>query len=313
MSTKKILVLGGAGYLGSVFTEKLISLNYEVTVIDRFIFGQNSLNHLCHNPNLNIENLDVRNLDDIKKFITKSDVIFPLAAYVGAPLCKKDPVGAELINLKSIRDLLTIISKNQYLIMPTTNSAYGSGNKENYCDESSPLNPISKYAIDKVEIEKRIMERENSISLRLATVFGMSPRMRLDLLVNDFVYRAYKDKYIVLFESHFKRNYIHVKDVSKVFLHSMCNFEIMKNQIYNVGLSSANISKLELCQLIKKYISDFVVLEESMKKDEDQRNYIVSNKKIEQTGYIPDYSIEDGIKELIKGYKYLQKTGHSNI
>ncbi|WP_089697991.1 NAD-dependent epimerase/dehydratase family protein [Candidatus Pelagibacter communis] len=313
MNDKKILILGGAGYLGSVFTEHLLREKFKVTVIDRFIFGQDSLNHLCHDQNLDILNSDVRNLLNIKKYVAESDIIFPLAAYVGAPLCNKDPIGADLINHKSIIDLLSIISNNQYLIMPTTNSAYGTGNENNYCDENSPLNPISKYAIDKVEIEKKLMERENSISLRLATVFGMSPRMRLDLLVNDFVYRAFKDKYVVLFESHFKRNYIHVKDVSKAFLHSMNNFEMMKGQIYNVGLSNANLSKLELCKLIKKYIKDFVILEENLKKDEDQRNYIVSNEKIEKTGYLPDYSVDDGIKELIKGYAYLQKTGHSNI
>lgn len=310
---KNILVLGGAGYIGSVFVESLLNKNYKVTVVDNFFYSQNSLNHLCNNDNLDIINLDVRNISELKKILKNFDFIFPLAAYVGAPLCNKDPIGAKLINYNSIIDLLNIISKDQILIMPTTNSAYGSGNKDNYCDENTKLKPISKYAIDKVEIEKKVMSRKNSISLRLATVFGMSSRMRLDLLVNDFVYRAVTDKFIVLFESHFTRNYIHVRDVSNVFIHSMENYDKMKGEIYNVGLSNANLTKFELCKKIKSFIPDFVILEEKIKKDEDQRNYIVSNKKIENTGFVPEFSIEDGIQELIKGYKYLKKTGHSNV
>ena len=310
---KNILVLGGAGYIGSVFVESLLNKNYKVTVVDNFFYSQNSLNHLCNNDNLDIINLDVRNISELKKILKNFDFIFPLAAYVGAPLCNKDPIGAKLINYNSIIDLLNIISKDQILIMPTTNSAYGSGNKDNYCDENTKLKPISKYAVDKVEIEKKVMSRKNSISLRLATVFGMSSRMRLDLLVNDFVYRAVTDKFIVLFESHFTRNYIHVRDVSNVFIHSMENYDKMKGEIYNVGLSNANLTKFELCKKIKSFIPDFVILEEKIKKDEDQRNYIVSNKKIENTGFVPEFSIEDGIQELIKGYKYLKKTGHSNV
>jgi nucleoside-diphosphate-sugar epimerase len=312
---KKILVLGGAGYIGSVFVEYLLSnqLNVEVTVIDNFMFGQSSLNHLLRHKNLNIENMDVRNISNIKELVIKADVIFPLAAFVGAPMCKKDPIGAELVNYKFVIDLLKIISPKQILIMPTTNSAYGSGDEKNYCDETSVLNPISKYAIDKVKVEKEILQRENSISLRLATVFGMSPRMRTDLLINDFVYKAVNDKYIVLFESHFKRNYIHVADVSRAFVHCLENFKSMKNHIYNVGLSNANLSKLEICKIIKKYIHDFVILEENLRKDEDQRNYIVSNKKIENSGFFPKFSIEDGIIELIKGYKFIKKFGYSNI
>tara|TARA_A100001234_G_C12632908_1_gene389019 strand:+ start:10 stop:945 length:936 start_codon:yes stop_codon:yes gene_type:complete len=310
---KNILVLGGAGYIGSVFVESLLNKNYKVTVVDNFFYSQNSLNHLCNNDNLDIINLDVKNISELKKILKNFDFIFPLAAYVGAPLCNKDPIGAKLINYNSIIDLLNIISKDQILIMPTTNSAYGSGNKDNYCDENTKLKPISKYAIDKVEIEKKVMSRKNSISLRLATVFGMSSRMRLDLLVNDFVYRAVTDKFIVLFESHFTRNYIHVRDVSNVFIHSMENYDKMKGEIYNVGLSNANLTKFELCKKIKSFIPDFVILEEKIKKDEDQRNYIVSNKKIENTGFVPEFSIEDGIQELIKGYKYLKKTGHSNV
>ena len=197
--------------------------------------------------------------------------------------------------------------------MPTTNSAYGTGDKNNFCDENSPLNPISSYAKEKVEVEKILLNHENSISFRLATVFGFSPRMRIDLLVNDFTYRAVKDKYIVLFESKFKRNYIHVRDVSLAFLHAINNFESMKNQIFNVGLSDANISKFELCKMIQNFIPDLVIFEEQFKKDEDQRNYIVSNAKIESSGFKPKYTLNQGILELIKGYKMLKSYSHGNV
>ena len=197
--------------------------------------------------------------------------------------------------------------------MPTTNSAYGKGDENNFCDEKSILNPISTYAKEKVKVEKIVMEHENAISFRLATVFGFSPRMRIDLLVNDFTYRAVKDKYLVLFESKFKRNYIHVRDVTRAFLHAIINFEKMKNQIFNVGLTDANISKLELCKKIKKFLPDFIFFEERYKKDEDQRNYIVSNKKIEATGYKPQYNLDDGIVELIKGYQMLKNNIHGNF
>ena len=209
--------------------------------------------------------------------------------------------------------MITEVSKDQMIIMPTTNSAYGTGDKNNFCDEKSPLNPISKYAVDKVEIEKLLMERENSISYRLATVFGMSPRMRIDLLVNDFTYRAYHDSALVIFEGHFKRNYIHVRDVVNAFKHALNNMQSMKSEIFNVGLSDANLSKIELCQEIKKHLPNFTFVEEKIKKDPDQRNYIVSNDKIEKTGFIPKYSLSDGIKELIKGYAMLKNQSFGNF
>ena len=197
--------------------------------------------------------------------------------------------------------------------MPTTNSAYGTGDKNNFCDEESELKPISNYAIEKVEVEKKLMNLENVVSFRLATVFGMSPRMRIDLLVNDFVLRAVYDKFIVLFESSFKRNYVHVRDVSDLFLYSIKNYEKFKNNIFNVGLSNANLSKKELCLKIKEQIKDFVIFEENFQKDVDQRNYIVSNKKLEGTGFKMSQSIEDGIKELIKGYQSISYKNYSNI
>ena len=309
----KVLVTGGSGYIGSILTDLLLKNKFKVTVVDNFMYNQTSLNHLCSNKNLEIINSDVRNIDVRKKYILKSDLIIPLAAIVGAPACDKDPINSKSINKESILDLFKIVSNNQSIIMPTTNSAYGSGDDNNLCDEKSPLNPISTYAKDKVHIEEVLMQKENVISLRLATVFGMSPRMRLDLLVNDFVYRAVNDKFIVLYESHFKRNYIHVSDVSKAFIHSINNFENMKSEIYNVGLSDANLSKKELCEKIKLRIDDLNIINNDYNKDPDQRNYIVSNKKIEKAGFAPLVSIEEGIDELIKGYCFIKKNLFGNI
>ena len=309
----KILVTGGAGYLGSTMVPKLLDIGHRVTVVDNFMFGQSSLNHICNNKNFDVINGDVRIESHMRALVSDADVIIPLAALVGAPLCDKDPVGAKTINNDSIMLLLDLASKDQHILMPTTNSAYGSGDKDNFCTEESPLNPISSYAIEKVEVEKRLMERENVISFRLATVFGMSPRMRIDLLVNDFVYRAGRDKAIVLFESHFKRNYIHVRDVAKTFVHGLENFDTMKGQIFNVGLSSANISKKELCEKIQEQIPEFRIIEAAVGKDPDQRNYIVSNEKLELTGWLPDVMVEDGIRELIQGYKMLKNTVHGNV
>ncbi len=309
----KILITGGSGYIGSVLTNILLKNKFKVTVIDNFMYGQTSLNHLCLNKNLEIVNADVRNINFIKDYIIKNDLIIPLAAIVGAPACDKDPINSKLINKDSILGLFKEVSKNQLIIMPTTNSAYGSGDENNLCDEKSPLNPISSYAKDKVQIEEVLMQKENVISLRLATVFGMSPRMRLDLLVNDFVFRAVFDRYIVLYESYFKRNYIHLQDVSGAFIHSINNFDKMKSEIYNVGLSNANLSKKELCEIIKLKINDLNIIVNNFNKDPDQRNYIVSNEKIENTGFIPKISISDGIDELIKGYKYFKKNNFGNI
>ena len=308
-----ILVTGGAGFIGSVLVPDLLAEGHKVTVIDNFMYGQSSLAGVCFNKNLEIINGDIRDQRIISDNLKKADIIIPLAALVGAPLCSKDPVGAQTINHDAIMMMLKERSESQPIIMPTTNSAYGSGGHNNFCTEESPLNPISKYAIDKVEVEKTLMEMDNVISFRLATVFGMSPRMRLDLLVNDFTYRAFKDGFVVLFESSFKRNYIHVRDISRVFRHAIEKFSTMKNQIFNVGLSSANLSKFELCEKIKEQIEDFIFIDEKFKEDPDQRNYIVSNDKIERTGYIPQVTIEEGISELIKGFKMLRNNYHGNV
>jgi len=311
--TRRILVTGGAGYLGSTLVPDLLSQGYEVTVIDNFMYQQASLNHVCSNPNFKIIKGDIRILDTMKLLLSKADIVIPLAALVGAPICNLDPIGASTTNHDAIGMMVDNLSKDQIVLMPTTNSAYGTGEKDNFCTEDTPLKPISKYAIDKVEVEKRIMDRENSISFRLATVFGMSPRMRIDLLVNDFTYRAVNDNFVVLFEGGFKRNYVHVRDVSRVFQHSLENFEKMKGEIYNIGLSDANISKEELCQRIKNYLPKFIFMNAEVGKDPDQRNYIVSNEKIAKSGFITKHSLEDGIEELVKGFSMLKNTKYGNV
>jgi nucleoside-diphosphate-sugar epimerase len=310
---KNIVVTGGAGYIGSILVPELLQKGYRVTVIDNFLYKQNSLANVCHNPNFQVIKGDVRNKQIIVPLISKADIIIPLAALVGAPITKQNSIGATSINLVAMHLMLDKISKDQIVVMPTTNSAYGTGDNNNFCTEESELRPISQYATHKVEIEKRLMEFENSISLRLATVFGMSPRMRIDLLVNDFTYRAVKEGAIVLFESHFKRNYIHVRDVARAFIHVLDNHDSMRGEIYNVGLSDANLSKLELCEAIKKHVPNFIFKEENFSKDPDQRNYIVSNNKIEKTGYETAYTLDMGIEELVKGYTMLQNTRYNNI
>ena len=311
--TYNILVTGGAGYLGSTMVPDLLSAGHNVTVLDNFMFKQASLNHCAYHPNFNVIKGDLRIESTMKDLMAKADVIIALAALVGAPLCNLDPIGATTINHDAITMMLRLLSKDQIVLMPTTNSAYGAGDENNYCNEESPLRPISQYAIEKVEIEKQLMEHPNAISFRLATVFGMSPRMRIDLLVNDFTYRAVYDRFVVLFESHFKRNYIHVRDVSRVFQHALNNFINMKGEIYNAGLSNANVSKKKLCEHIQKQIPDFIFIEEKIGKDPDQRNYIVSNEKIEATGYKPEFSLDEGITELIKGYTMLRNSKYGNI
>jgi nucleoside-diphosphate-sugar epimerase len=308
-----ILVTGGAGYLGSTMVPDLLAAGHKVTVLDNFMFKQTSLNHCCYHPDFNIVKGDIRTESTIAPLLKSVDVVIPLAALVGAPLCTLDPVGATTTNHDAITLLLKLLSKNQIVLMPTTNSAYGTGDENNHCTEESPLRPISQYAIEKVSIEKELMQHPHAISFRLATVFGMSPRMRIDLLVNDFTYRAVNDRFVVLFESHFKRNYIHIRDVSRVFQHALNNYDRMRGRIFNVGLSDANVSKRELCEHIQKQLPDFVFLEAKVGKDPDQRNYIVSNAKIEATGFKPEFSLDRGISELIKGYTMIKNTRYGNV
>jgi nucleoside-diphosphate-sugar epimerase len=308
----KILITGGAGYLGSIMTGQLLNKNFEVTVLDNFMYYQNSLSTYFANSKFKVITGDVRDIDLLKHEFSKVDVVIPLAAIVGAPACDQDPVAATSINKTAIFEMLKLMSKDQLLLMPTTNSAYGQGDENNFCDENSPLNPLSQYAREKVEVEEEIMSRENSVSFRLATVFGMSPRMRLDLLVNEFVLRALKDKFVVLFEGDFKRNYVHVRDVAQAFLLALDNIDKFSGQIFNVGLSEANISKNELCAKIKEYIPDFYYTESPISKDPDQRNYVVSNDKIEKLGFKPQFGLDRGLQELIMGIATLRTRNFTN-
>ncbi len=313
MSQYKILVTGGAGYVGSTLAGELLAAGHQVTVVDNFMFHQNSLGHLCRYPGFQIVRGDVRSEKIMLPLLKEADVIIPLAALVGAPLCNRDPLAATSTNRDAIVWMAKHLSKQQRVLMPNTNSGYGIGEKAAYCTEDSPLNPISLYGIDKVAAEKAVLEFGNAISFRLVTVFGMSPRMRIDLLVNDFTYRAVTDRFIVLFEGHFRRNFVHVRDVAGAFLHGIEHFEKMKGQAYNVGLSEANVSKRELCERIKKHVPEFVIMEAPVGEDPDKRDYVVSNEKIEKTGFFAKVSLDDGIRELLKGYRMIRNTIYGNV
>ena len=310
---QSILVTGGAGYLGSILVPELLASGHRVTVLDNFMYRQNSLAQVCSNTNFDLVNGDARNVEVLKPLVAKADYVFPLAALVGAPLCDKDPIAATSTNRDAVATLAGLLSPDQRVIVPITNSGYGVGEQGNFCTEESPLRPVSLYGRDKVAAERIALARGNSISLRLATVFGMAPRMRIDLLVNDFVYRAVNDRFVVLFEARFKRNYIHIRDVARAFLHAMEKFDEMRGWPYNVGLSDANLSKAELCQRIQAQLPAFQYFEAPIGEDPDKRDYIVSNAKIEATGYRPAYSLDDGIRELIKGYRMIRNTIYGNV
>ena len=311
---ERVLVTGGAGYIGSTLVPMLLDREYQVTVVDNFMFGQDSLSAVCHNRNFELVRGDVRNKDLMRPLFSKADIIIPLAALVGAPLCDRDPLAATTTNKDAIVWMVGELGKEQRVVIPITNSGYGVGEPGKFCTEETPMRPVSLYGRDKVETERAVLNgHENAISLRLATVFGMAPRMRLDLLVNDFAYRAYYDRFIVLFEAHFKRNYIHVRDVSNAFLHAITNFETMAGEPYNVGLSDANLSKWELCERIQQQLPKFVFLESQVGKDPDQRDYIVSNEKIERTGFKPCFSLDAGIAELVKGFAMIRNSKYANM
>jgi nucleoside-diphosphate-sugar epimerase len=308
-----LLVTGGAGYLGSVMVPMLLAEGHAVTVVDRFLYDQTSLLDCCHHPQLTIVRGDARDPRLLREALAAADAIFPLACLTGAPLCAQDPEHARSVNLDAVRLVLQLRSPAQRVIFPTTNSGYGVGQDGLHCTEETPLRPISEYGRLKVEAEQAVLEAGNGITLRLATAFGVSPRMRLDLLVNDFVYRAVTDGFLVLFEGHFKRNYIHVRDIARAFLHALTNFEAMQGQPYNVGLSDANLSKRELCEVIKRQVPGFYFAEAEVGKDPDQRNYIVSNDKIEAIGFRPAVSLSQGIAELVKGYRVIRRKGFANV
>ncbi|RYZ15147.1 MAG: NAD(P)-dependent oxidoreductase [Alphaproteobacteria bacterium] len=309
----RILVTGGAGYIGSILVPRMLEQGHSVTVLDTFERGTTDLSSSCANENFNPIRGDARDTRALDELVPKHDVLIPLAALVGAPLCKQDPIAARTLNQDAVIDLVKRTSKDQIIVYPTTNSGYGVGEAGKFCTEETPLNPISLYGVTKVEAEKAVLDAGNGVTLRLATVFGMSPRMRIDLLVNDFTWRAVTDRAVVIFEGHFKRNYIHIRDVVKGFEHAIANFSDMRGEAYNLGLSEANLSKLELCARIREHVPNFVFLEAPIGEDPDKRDYIVSNDKLEATGWRPDWPLDRGIRELLRGYRMLRNSRYANV
>lgn len=308
-----ILVTGGAGYLGSVIVPRLLLEGYGVTVLDNFMYNQIALLDCCINDHLNVIKGDARDKELVTQLMKGCDAIFPLACLTGAPLCDQKPKEAEEVIIDALRIILKNRKPNQKIIYPTTNSGYGVGEKGKFCTEETPLRPVSHYGRLKVQAEKETLEAKEAITFRLATAFGVAPRMRLDLLVNDFTYQAVHVGKLELFEPHFKRNFIHVRDVADAFVHGLKNFDRMKNQAYNVGLSDANLNKRELCEEIRKHVPYFQFSENAAGKDPDKRDYIVSNEKIEKTGFHPKVSLSDGIRELVKGFQIVRERKILNV
>lgn len=309
----RILITGGAGYLGSILSEHLLAKGYCVTVLDNLMYGEQNLFHLCANQNFDFVFGDVRNEELVRSLVVKADVIIPLAAIVGAPCCELDPLLATSVNLGAIQMINRLRRPSQLIVYPTTNSGYGTQSGDVFCTEETPLEPITLYGRTKSDAEANILDSANSITLRLATVFGMSPRMRMDLLVNHFVYAALSDRYIVIFEKDFKRNYIHIRDVANCFIHCIENAPTMTGKPHNVGLDDANLSKEELALKIKEHIPEFFVHFSEIGSDPDKRNYIVSNQRLREAGFEAQYSLDDGIRELIKGYRLLGRSPRKNI
>jgi len=309
----KILVTGGAGYIGSILVQVLLKEGHTVTVLDSLLFDQTSLLDCCIDPNFEFIQGDICDHELVNGLLSKADIVIPLAAIVGVPACNHNPSLTRLVNYDAHMNIVNNVSADQKVLFPTTNSGYGIGEKDAYCTEETPLRPISQYGRTKVEMEKAFLDKGNAVTFRLATVFGMSPRMRMDLLVNDFVYRAVKDSVLVLFEEHFRRNYIHVRDVAKAFLFGIDNYDKMKSEPYNVGLSTANLTKRQLAEKIREYVPDLYIHSAKIGKDPDKRDYIVSNEKIESLGWNPDHTLDDGIQELIKGYKIIRPNRFANV
>ena len=307
----KVLITGGAGYLGSTLTKHLLEAGYSVTVLDNLMYDQVTLLHLFSNPKFQFELGDVRDKKLLQELVGLNDVIIPLAAIVGMPACKANPELTVAVNYQQVADIVEVLRDDQKLILPNTNSQYGSS--DSIITEESPFNPLSLYAKTKCDAENTMLANGNGVSLRLATVFGVSPRMRTDLLVNDFVYKSVVDGYLVLFEAHFKRNYIHVQDIARTFQFIIENYDKCKGHAFNVGLSTANLSKLELAETIKKYIPSLVIKQDDFKEDFDKRNYIVSNDKLEALGWKPIYDLDYGIKQLISAYKIVINKNNQNF
>ena len=311
--TVRVLVTGAAGYTGSILCEHLLDAGYHVVAMDNISYGQQSLFHLCSHPRFEFERGDARDEGLMERLLRDVDVVIPLAAVVGATACARDPALAESINLDAIRLLIRLRSPSQLIVYPNTNSGYGTASDQCVCTEDTPLNPISIYGRTKVEAESALLDTANTITLRLATVFGMSPRMRLDLLVNHFTHEAVTNGYIVIYEKDFKRNYVHIRDVADCYLHCIENSQRMVGQPYNLGLDEANLSKEELALVIRSYVPNFYIHFAEMGEDPDKRDYVVSNRRLEEAGFKAARSLEQGIKELIKGYRMFGRDRFSNV
>ena len=308
----RIVVTGGAGYIGSVLVPLLLNDGHEVTVVDNFLYGQTSLLDCCDRRSLTVIKGDVRDARLLAEVVPKADAVLPLACLTGAPICSRDPWTATAVNFDAIKAIAGMLSPSQMMIFPSTNSGYGVGETGIHCDEETPLRPVSLYGRLKVDVESFLLDKGVFVTFRFATLFGTSPRMRLDLLVNDFTYRAVTDRFVVLFEPHFKRNYLHVRDAARAFVHTLANYDQMKGRPYNVGLSDANLSKMELCEMIERHAPGFRIITADVGKDPDQRNYIVSNARIESTGFKPAFGLDDGIAELVKGYQIVRRNHYAN-
>lgn len=307
-----VLVTGGAGYLGSVVCEHLLTAGYRVTVIDNLMYGQLPLFHLCAHSALEFVSGDVRDETIMRSLLKGADVVIPLAAVVGRPACERDPWLARSVNLEAIQLIKRLRSPHQLIIFPTTNSGYGTKSGETHCTEETLLEPVTLYGQTKVEAEAALLQTPNVITLRLATVFGLSPRMRIDLLVNQFVYTAVTDGYIVIFEKDFKRNYVHIRDVADCFVHSLERADRMTGRPYNVGLDEANLSKEELALKVREYVPNFYIHFSETGSDPDRRNYVVSNQRLREAGFVARRSLDQGIQELLKGYRMMVRTRLGN-
>ena len=309
----EVLITGGAGYLGSIMSERMLDAGYNVTVVDSLRFQQNSLFHLCANPNFEFVSGDVRDEGLMSRLVKQADVIIPLAAMVGAPACAQDPWLARSVNVDAVKLINKLRSPEQLVVYPTTNSGYGTQSGDVMCTEETPLEPISLYGQTKSEAEGEVLDSPNALTLRLATVFGVSPRMRLDLLVNHFVHEAVTSGYIVIFEKDFKRNYVHIRDVADCFVHCIENSESMIGRPYNVGLDQANLSKEELALKIQEHVPNFYLHFSEIGSDPDKRNYIVSNQRLREAGFEAKRTLDQGIPELLKGYRMMGRGAYQNV
>lgn len=307
-----VLVTGCAGYIGSILTEHLLDAGYRVTGLDSLTYGDHSLFHLCANPHFTFIKGDARDERVLRPLVAQADVIAPLAAVTGAPACDRDPEHAGSVNLDAVRLINDLRSAEQFVVYPNTNSGYGVGEPDALCTEDSPLRPVSLYGRTKVEAEDLLQDSPNVVTFRLATVFGASPRLRLDLLVNHFTYAAVTDGYLVVFEKEFRRNYVHVRDVADAFVHAIGYRDEMTGRPFNLGMDEANCTKGELALKVKEHVPGLFVHFASIGQDPDRRDYVVSNQRLREAGFVAKRSLDDGIRELVKAYALLPRSKYRN-